>query len=51
LAETGSGSENTGSETESEYAGVRKRTNIIGNSTKTIGNRKLKSEYRTSLYL
>jgi hypothetical protein len=30
LAETESGSENTGSETESEYADIRKRTNTDG---------------------
>jgi hypothetical protein len=30
LAETKSGSENTGSETESEYADIRKRTNTNG---------------------
>jgi hypothetical protein len=30
LAETGSGSENTGSEMESEYADIRKRTNTDG---------------------
>jgi hypothetical protein len=31
LLETGSGSENTGSETEQEYAGVRKRTTTVRN--------------------
>jgi hypothetical protein len=50
LTETGSGSENAGSETESGYAGARKRTNTIGNSTEMGGSRKLKPEYRTSLY-
>jgi hypothetical protein len=30
LAETGAGSENTGSKTESEYADIRKRTNMDG---------------------
>jgi hypothetical protein len=30
LAETGPGSENAGSETESEYADMRKRTNTDG---------------------
>jgi hypothetical protein len=50
LAKTGSGSENAGLGTESGYAGARKRTNTIGNSTETGENRKLKPEYRTSLY-
>jgi hypothetical protein len=30
LAETGAGSENAGSKTESEYADLRKRTNMDG---------------------
>jgi hypothetical protein len=40
-----------GSEIESEYAGVRKRTNAVKNSTKMVKNREPKPEYRTSLYL
>jgi hypothetical protein len=49
LMKTGSGSENAGSKTEPEYTDVRKRTNIVGNSAKTVRSRELKPEYRTSL--
>jgi hypothetical protein len=46
----GSGSENAGSKTEPKYTDVRKRSNMVRNSTETIESRELKLEYHTSLY-